>query len=73
MESIYKTISAAVRKLKEKFWGQVDANAPEFFPNEDIQKWKKAIKNNHGRVNMEGEGVPKDLCFKDGKPLGPDE
>jgi hypothetical protein len=55
VDSILKTLLASMRKLKEKVRGQVPGNTPEFFPSEDIQKWKKAIKNNHGRVHMEGE------------------
>ena len=48
-QTLQNCVGAVVRKLQEKF------RSPNMFPTEEVQKWKKKLRDNHNRVQMQGE------------------
>ena len=51
--TLVDALCAVIRKLKEKFAPQL-VNQPEMFPDADVSKWKKKLKDTYRRVLMQG-------------------
>ena len=50
-DALQTTVSEACRRLKSKF-SQHFKDLPDIFPEEEVKRWRKAVKDNHNRSQM---------------------
>ena len=62
--SLQNTLGAVIRLLQVKFSVKLQ-NQPEMFPQEEVKKWRRQLKNDHNRGHMQGDDESEVLksCF----------